>query len=320
MDSATLRILYVFTDLVTPLIVGYILHRRGLVSDQTVNKVIKFNVIFVYTLLALMSFWVLPISWGLLLVPVFGFLLISVPGAIGYFCFARRMENLLDRGAYIASAMLANLGTLGGVCAFILYNEQGFAYSQLIGTCQNIMLCLVVFPLAQYYSRLASGRAGSHRGSSPLRRFYDMFFSINQLSLIGMVVGFALNVGGVERPQALGDIFQYLVHVAAWIGMLPVGFLINLGEVKHYAKKVRSLTLLRFVITPVIFVALTKMLVTDPALAGTLIIMAFCPTAINAVLSSRIYHLTTPLAVSSFVITTTAFLLVIFPVIFFVLK
>ena len=53
---------------------------------------------------------------------------------------------------------------------------------------------------------------------------------------------------------------------------------------------------------------------------GTLFICAFCPTAINAVLTSRIYHLTTDLAVSSFVITTTAFLPVIFPILFFWLR
>lgn len=319
MEGASLRILYVLTDLIMPLIVGYFLHKKNLISDKTINKIIKFNVIIVYTLLAIMSFWVLPISWGLLLVPCFGFLFVIVPGAIGYFLFARHLENLLDRGAYIASAMLANLGTLGGVCSFILYNENGFAYSQLIGTCQNIMLCLVIFPMAQYYALKHAGKQPS-TASSPIRRFCDMFFSLNQISLLGMALGFILNVSGIERPPVLGNIFQYMVHIAAWIAMLPVGFLINFAEVKSYAHKVRSLTLLRFIITPIIFVILATFLVDDAALRGTLIILAFCPTAINAVVTARIYNLTTPLAVSSFVITTTLFLVVLFPLIFFFIK
>ena len=74
----------------------------------------------------------MPLSWSLLLLPLFGFYLVLFPGAIGYALFARRLKDYLDRGAYVASAMLANLGTLGGVCAFILYNETGFAYTQLI--------------------------------------------------------------------------------------------------------------------------------------------------------------------------------------------
>ena len=317
MDGMNLRILYVLTDLIAPLVVGYYLHQRHLVPEENINKLIKFNVVFVYTLLSLLSFWVLPLSWSLLLVPFFGFLLVLLPGAIGYGLFARRIPNLLDRGAYIASAMLANLGTLGGVCAFILYNEEGFAYSQLIGTCQNVMLCLIVFPMAQYHYLK---HTASVRKTSRLHAFREMFLSVNQMSIIGMIIGMLLNAGGIARPAALGPIFQSLVHIAAWIAMLPVGFLIDFKQVRHYEQKVRSLSLLRFVITPLIFVLLTRLLVDDPVLRGTLLILAFCPTAINAVLASKIYHLSVDLAVSSFVITTAAFLFLFFPLLFFLLK
>ena len=144
MEGANLRLLYVVTDLIMPLIVGYFLHQKNIVSENSITKLIRFNVICVYTILSLLSFWVLPLSLSLLLVPLFGFALVLLPGAIGFALFARRLPNLLDRGAYIASAMLANIGTLGGVCAFILYNEAGFAYTQIIGTCQNFLLCLVI--------------------------------------------------------------------------------------------------------------------------------------------------------------------------------
>ena len=150
MDAMNLRLIFVLTDLIAPLAVGYYLHQRHLVSGESINKLIRFNVVCIYTILALLSFWVLPISWNLLIVPLFGFLLILVPGAIGSLLFARHYASWLDRGAYVASAMLSNIGTLGGVCAFILYAEQGFAYTQIIGTCQNIMLVLVIFPMAQY--------------------------------------------------------------------------------------------------------------------------------------------------------------------------
>ena len=308
-----MRILYVLTDLIMPLAVGYFLHQRHWISEKIINKVIRFNVICVYTTLSLLSFWVLPLSWSLLLVPIFGMLLVLLPGAIGYMLFARKIENLLDRGSFIASAMLANLGTLGGVCAFILYNESGFAYSQLIGTTQNVLLCLVVFPMAQYYYLKHTAAV---RKSSRSHNFREMFFSINQLSLLGMVGGLLLNANHVPRPEILGSIFQSLVHIAAWIAMLPVGFLINFDKVRQYASDVRTLTLLRFVITPIIFIGLTMLIISDPILQGTLIILAFCPTAINAVLAAKIYKLNVDMAVSSFVITTAAYLLLIFPLLF----
>jgi len=316
LDDASLRILYVFTDLILPLIVGYSLHHRHLISDNTINKVIRFNVICVYTTLSLLSFWVLPLSWNLLLVPLFGALLVLLPGTIGYILFARRIENLLDRGSFIASAMLANLGTLGGVCAFILYNEPGFAYAQLIGTTQNFLLCIVVFPMAQYYYLK---HTNSIRKSSPVHNFREMFFSINQLSLLGMAAGLILNAQGVARPPALGEIFQSLVHIGAWIAMLPVGFLIDFRQVRRYARDIQTLTLLRFVVTPLIFNTITYFTVTNEILWGTLLILTFCPTAINAVLACKIYKLNVDLSVSSFVITTAAFLLLIFPLLFFYL-
>ena len=317
MDNANLRLIFVVTDLIAPLAVGYFLHQRQLVSGEAINKLIRFNVICIYTILSLLSFWVLPISWSLLIVPIFGFLLILVPGAIGSFCFARRFTSWLDRGAYVASAMLANIGTLGGVCAFILYAEEGFAYTQIIGTCQNILLVLVIFPMAQYcYMK----QSHAIRKTNRLRTFCELFFSINQLSLIGMAAGLLLNASGIARPAVLGPVFQSLVHIAAWIAMLPVGFLIDFKQVHRYEEKVRSLTALRFLITPIIFGVLITLFVKDPVVKGTLFICAFCPTAIDAVLTSRIYHLTTDLAVSSFVITTTAFLPVIFPILFFWLR
>ena len=102
--------------------------------------------------------------------------------------------------------------------------------------------------------------------------------------------------------------------------MLPVGFLIDFSQVRRYERQVRSLTALRFLITPAIFGVLIDLFVSDPVVQGTLLICAFCPTAINAVLTARLYHLTTDLSVASFVITTAAFLPVIFPALFFLLR
>ena len=269
MDSLNLRLLFVFTDLLLPLIVGYFLHQKHLISDAAITKIIRFNVIFVYTLLSLLSFWVLPLNFSLIWAPICGFLLVLVPGAVGL-PFARRFPNLLDRGAFISSAMLSNLGTLGGVCAFILYNEPGFAYCQLAGTCQNILLCLVVFPMAEYYYIKQSGK---QQKTSRLQSLREMFLSPNQLSLLGMAAGLALNAAGIERPAFLS----------------------------------------------VVFYVLTGLVIDAPVLRGSLMILSICPTAINAVIACKLYHLTVDLAVSSFVITTAIFF-AIFPFLFFLLR
>ncbi len=309
MEENDSRLIFIVTDLIMPLAVGYFLNQMHIVSDQIANRLIRFNVIGVYTALTLLSFWTLPITWELAMLIPFGMLYVLVPGLIGALTFARRHKNYLNRGAYMMSAMLSNLGTLGGVCAFILYHEAGFAYSQIIGTCQNILLVLVCFPLAQYYhSRHTAARNGIRR-----IRLRDMFLSWNQLSLAGIAIGVLLNVNHVPRPEILGTLFHGLVHFGAWTALLPVGFLINFSHARYYYSRVWDLTILRFLVMPLFIWFASHLLFTDPVLLNTLFICSMAPTAINAVLASRLYKLNVDLAITSFIMTTGLFLFLIFP-------
>ena len=316
MDSEYSRLVYVFTDLIAPLIVGYFLHRKKLLPDKFTNLLIKFNVIVVYTLLTLLSFWVLPLTRDLLFLFPFGALYVIVPGIIGALTFAKFHKSLLNRGAYVMSAMLSNIGTLGGVCAFILYNEEGFAYTQIIGSCQNILLVLVCFPLAQYYHE--KHFAGNNVEHS--QKWWQSLFSVNQMSILGIIAGLILNANGIARPEILSEFFQGLIHFGAWTSLLPVGFLLNFSHTKYYYTRVWDLAILRFLIMPAFIYFTSRILFSDAILLNTLLICAMAPTAINAVLTSRLYKLNVNLAITSFIMTTAIFLLVLFPALFFILK
>ena len=135
-----------------------------------------------------------------------------------------------------------------------------------------------------------------------------------------MILGLVLNACGVARPVALAPVFQSLVHIGAWSAMLPVGFLLSFGAARRNLGRIRSLTFLRFVLMPVVTYLIAKPLVADPVLRHTIIILSCCPTAINAVLSTRLYKLNVDLAATSFLVTTAAYLVVIFPVLFFLMK
>ena len=316
MDSEYSRLVYVFTDLIAPLIVGYFLHRKKLLPDKFTNLLIKFNVIVVYTLLTLLSFWVLPLTRDLLFLFPFGALYVIVPGIIGALTFAKFHKSLLNRGAYVMSAMLSNIGTLGGVCAFILYNEEGFAYTQIIGSCQNILLVLVCFPLAQYYhEKHFAGNNVEHA-----QKWWQSLFSVNQMSILGIIAGLILNANGIARPEILSEFFQGLIHFGAWTSLLPVGFLLNFSHTKYYYTRVWDLAILRFLIMPAFIYFASRILFSDAILLNTLLICAMAPTAINAVLTSRLYKLNVNLAITSFIMTTAIFLPVLFPALFFILK
>ena len=317
MNAEQLRILYIFTDLVLPLALGYYLHQKHIISDKTNNFLIRFNIIIIYTTLSLLSFWVLPLSPQLLWLPVFGILYAIIPGGLSLMTFARRYPDYLDRGAYVMSAMLSNIGTLGGLCGFILYSEIGFAYVQLVATFQNMLLVVLCFPLAQYYYARHMATQAHTRLHLSLR---DMLFTWNQLAVLGMAAGMLLRTAGIERPPVLGTLFQSLVHIGAWTSLLPVGYLMDFRRARAYYRRILDLLALRFIIIPAIIYALIKPLFTDQIILGTLMIIAATPTAINAVVTSRLYKLNVDLAVAAFLLTTTVFLFLVFPLLFFYIQ
>ena len=306
------RLIFVLTDLVAPLVIGYILHQKGIINEKLIDRLVQINIIGLATFLSLLSFWVMPLSPALLILPFFGILYVLVPGIFGLL-FSRRFHSPLDRGAYTMSAMLGNLGTLGGVCAFILFSETGFAYTQIIVTFQNMLLVILCFPLAHYFEmKQVSKSSGLHIHFS----FKEMFLTKNQLALVGMFAGLVLDIGGIPRPAVFADVFQVFVHAGAWIAMLPVGCLIDFSRARHFYKSVLSLIPLRFLLTPAVIYLLAWVFFDDPVLLTSMLVLATAPTAINAVLTCRIYKLNVDMAVASFLSTTAIYLAAIFPLIF----
>ena len=213
--------------------------------------------------------------------------------------------------------MLTNIGTLGGVCTFILYNEQGFAITQMIATFQNVLLCLVVFPMAQYCALKHS--AGLKR-SCRTHNLREMFFSVNQMSILGMLAGLFLSYHQIPRPEVLGTLFQWLVHLGAWTALLPVGCLIDLKKARSYLPYVHGLNFLHFAVLPAVTYLISSLFITDKILLHTILVLSFGPTAINAVVTSKLYKLNVNIATSSFLSSTVIYLAVIFPTLFFLLK
>ena len=311
MDEKLFRILYVFTDLATPLLAGYIAYQRGCISDALCNALIRFNIIVMATLLAVLSFWVMPLSKSLLWLPLFSALFMLVPGSIAYLTFARRHKDALSRGAYYMSAMLTNIGTIAGLSAFILYDETGFAYVQIVSSFQVGLLVLVCFPLAAMFR--AQGAKEGTRVHLSLR---ELFLTPNQVPVLGLIAGLALNVYGVERLAVLGTAFQALVHIGAWTALFPVGCLVDFSRALPYIKKTADLIPLRFLLTPLIFFGLCRLLFADSVLIGSVLLIAAAPTAINAVLTARLYKLNVDLTVASFLVTTVIYLLLFYPLFF----
>ena len=318
MDEISARLVYLLTDLILPLIVGYLLYQRRLLTDTAVNRLIRINVVVFFTLLSLFSFWALPLTHDLLMLPAFFAFIILFPGFLSWRFLGRRFHSPIDRGTHLISALLSNIGTLGGICAYIIYGERGFAYAQIGGACQNLVLVLLAFPIAQYFYLLhkAHGRAPRLEG----RSFLGLLVSWNQLSILGMAAGLLLNAGGIVRPAVLSVAFSYIIHISAWFAMLPVGSLINFHRARHFVYLTLDMIFLRFLVVPLVTFAAARLLISDPIVQNALVIFASVPVAINATLTARLYQLNVDYTIAVFLVTTVLYLTILFPITFFLFR
>ncbi|AJQ28581.1 AEC family transporter [Pelosinus fermentans] len=307
-----LKLVYVFMDLLLPLMLGYFFRRRQYLSEKNCDKLIVVNILVISTALSILSFWALPLKWELIWLPFFGILLSIIPGTAAYFASKHKYTNCLEKGSYLASAILSNSGTLGGLCAYIIFGEAAFAYTQIVGLAQNLVLFLFCFPMAQYYRQQSCSGIEKQKIT-----FASMFLNRNQLPVVGLIIGIILCVSGVPRPAFFGAVFDPLVHIAAWTALIPAGYSINFSGMKEYYSSTFDLVPIKLVITPIIGYLLAREVFNDQALLGTILILASVPTGINAIVTARLYGLNLHVSGAAFVLTTAVFLVLVYPILFF---
>ena len=272
------------------------------------NGMMLFNVVVLITVMNLLSFWILPLQGDLLLLPLLSLLTAFLSaGMMAPLC---RHQSFVDQGTLVVAAMLANIGTLAGICGYILYGELRFAYVQLFAVPQNILMVVLAFPLAQYYA--AQGSCAS--GEAPLQfNLRELLFTPKQLGVVGMFIGLGLQLFQVERPGFITDFFRMLVHIQAWIAFTPVGYTIDFHRAFRYLRQAAGLLPIRFLLVPLLLYGASSLVVTDPVILGTIFLAASAPVAINAVITAQLFHLNVDLAVAAFLETTLLYVAVLFP-------
>ena len=263
------------------------------------------------------SFWLIKIDQNLFLLAFVGIILISaLPGLLAYpYVNWRLGKNIRNSGAYLLSSMLSNTGILGGLCAYIAMGQLAYAYVQVIAMVQNIFTLSFCFPLAEYFHQKFT--AGSKAKFQPHWR--SILISWNQIVLLSMFIGAILNIYEVPRPDIFDPIFNASVHLGAWFGILPVGYLLNFKAARLYKYLALTIVPVRFLIIPVLSF-ITASLFTDNALLISVItLIGMCPIGINSVVVTQLYKLNTSIAEAIFLITTIIFIFIAYPIFLFLM-
>lgn len=172
MDDTLMRVVLLLIDIIGPISIGYFLKQKNLVKPAFNDFMIKLNVRGLFTVLAFVAFWKLKFTAEVALIPIAGLIILFVPYFLGM-AITKKVEDPLERGALVVSSMLGNTSTLGGLLCFMLLGATSFAYVQVIGVLQSIVLILFCFPVCQKFHDMAD----TQRGLSKKRTFREMFFT-----------------------------------------------------------------------------------------------------------------------------------------------
>jgi len=233
-----LQALYFLFDIVLPLAIGYVLRRRGAFDQARLDKLTTLNLFALVPLLNGFAFWRMSLEMALLWLPVLGIVMQVIPGVISLATVTRKYDHAAERGSFILASMLSNRGVVGTIAVYILYAEAGFAWARLVMLLAPLMFFMFCLPLAQFYSLPADERKRPSIAS--------LFLSRNQIPIIGMAVGIALNLLHVPPPAAVTPVFPWLVHAMAWLFLLPVGYAMRFERMREHWRDLFELFGIKF--------------------------------------------------------------------------
>lgn len=307
--EVTTKLLFFVLDMIIPLIVGYSMRRAARFQPSLFDRMMDVGIVGVEPILACLSFWIIPLEIQLVWLPILGIIMVVIPGIFAFLQANRKYKEPLDKGGFILGAMLPNRGVIGMLTVFAIYGETGYALVQIITITNLLVLQLFCFPLAEHYYQSHYKQEKKH---TPI---LSLFLNRRQLPLLGIMLGVGLNLSGVYRPVVLGETFPYLVHISAWLFVIPVGYSLVFHELQNHWKNSLDVLWIKFLATPILMYLIIKPMNLGEIATDVLLILSFAPTAINAVVTARLFRLNVHVPMTAFMLTTFFYLLFILPLI-----
>ncbi len=224
--------------------------------------------------------------------------------------------NRKEKGSFVACSMFSNTGpTLGVFLCFILFGDQGLYLASWYITLYLPFYYFVGFSLM-------SSITGE--GDSRLR---DAFLDLvrNPVSIVpisSMCIGMGLNLAGVSRPVLLNLLVtKFLAYLLTASFSFAIALGLNFHRSLKYVKHSLWISLIKFVYNPLMSLLLMWALgyfrMANVLPLQVVFVESFMPTAILAVVLSKIFRLNEDLANAAWILTTLLIVPVI-PAIFYI--
>lgn len=278
--------------------VGYLSRKRGWVREELSQTVHFHTIVWVWSLVSLLSLWRAPLverDMGLVVMQV----VIVAAAGFGAIPLARLFRRPRESVGVIAVAAAGgNLGfTLGAYLCYSLLDDslRALGYAIAYVSVMQIAAVVLTYPIARHY-----GREG---GGSLVRLMVRNLLDLRAMPLYGAMAGQLLGMFGVAFPQGLTDwgVFDILFYIGSFGGYFGIGLRLRLGDSLRYVPEHAVLAGMKFAFIPLVTLGLWLLLrptawALDPVARDVVFIQSAMPTAIQTVMLANLFGMNVRLA------------------------
>ncbi len=203
----------------------------------------------------------------------------------------------LQAGVYTTSASFTNIGNIGGLVAFVLLGEAGFALVPFYKLFEELWYYSLLFPLARAYGERANkGSAGAWaapRGRGGLARILrDPFLLV---AFFSISLGLILNASGIQRPAFYAGLNAVLVPLSSFLLLFAIGMNLRFTIAKRHLKAAALLIAGKALIVPAAASGLALLLGLGSAGGGVglklVLVLAAMPVGFLGLVPPALYKL-----------------------------
>lgn len=264
------------------------------------------------------SIWIAPIKHAeILTIPILGAVAPLFGGFMAWL-FSRPLRlNNSQKGVFMISGIFTNMGALGGLVAFLLLGEEGFALVSFYQLFEKFVYFLIGFPIAKNHS--------PHRDETASRK--NLFIEVFKDPVIitnfwALVIGITLNLAGIRRPEALGTFNAVVVPLSSLTLLVSIGMAMSFGSIRHYVKISAVMIVIKSVLTPALIFGLGTLLGLGNFAGGLglkmAVIIAAMPVGFLSLVPPTLYDMDMDQANSCWFISTMS-LVFVFPVLQYII-
>ncbi len=275
---------------------GYCLRKSGRASASLATPLNRITLTYVQPSVIGLALWAMKTPDARTLVlPLFGVALIVVMWPVVTLIARLLHMDRADAGPFVTASMFSNVGfTYGTFIAFVALGPQGAALGALY--CASFMPTFLT--LGFYVGRLYSAQGA---GESILQTLVGLAKDGQTRNpILGIIVGLALNLGGVPAPSEAAFIIDIAMPTTTAAFLVAIGLGLHLSAIRTYWRQCVLLHGIKFLVSPalglLLAVAFGYWQAADHSALKVVFIESATPCAVMVVMLSDVFNLDRKLA------------------------